>query len=71
MQSLTPPQKCQTTLAAIRMFSKNFLPCLFNVYGATAVENRPFVIKAIEAFVAIADPSVCPFRMTILALNGF
>jgi hypothetical protein len=53
------------------MFSKNFLPCLFNVYGATAVENRPFVIKAIEAFVAIADLSVCPFRMTILALNGF
>lgn len=50
--------EAKTNVAAFASFSRNFLPCLFNVFGATAAENRPVVIKAIEAYVAITDAAV-------------
>lgn len=57
-QSDDAVKEAKANVAVLASFARNFLRCLFNVFGATSVENRPSVIKAIEAYVSITEASV-------------
>eukprot|EP01116_Phalansterium_solitarium_P021664 TRINITY_DN6825_c0_g1_i2.p1 TRINITY_DN6825_c0_g1~~TRINITY_DN6825_c0_g1_i2.p1 ORF type:complete len:1290 (+),score=619.19 TRINITY_DN6825_c0_g1_i2:80-3871(+) len=57
-RGLAVPTQAQGTenVAALAVFAKNFLPCLFNVFGAsTAADQHAAVQRAIEAYVSITD----------------
>jgi ribosomal RNA-processing protein 12 len=52
------PQQAKQNLAAIAVFSKNFLPILFNIYSVVPAEEIGTVHRAIESFVSISEASV-------------
>ena len=48
-------------ISILASFSKNFLPCLFNVFSTASEDQIPFLQNAIEAYISITDTKVLFF----------
>ncbi|EGC37496.1 hypothetical protein DICPUDRAFT_149879 [Dictyostelium purpureum] len=49
------PERATQILNSVSVFSKNYLPILFNIFPTSNQDQRYFVLNAIEAFVSITD----------------
>jgi hypothetical protein len=53
-----PTSAAKKNVAVLASFSKNFLPCLFNIFGTATEDQRPYLQQAIEAYLSITEPKV-------------
>ncbi|PRP88643.1 hypothetical protein PROFUN_02739 [Planoprotostelium fungivorum] len=68
-KAVYPPEQAASNLKAITVFTKNFLPILFNIFTdeATSKEDRRAVNKTASNFVSASDPkTVMPFFKTVM-----
>ena len=48
----------KTNVAALAVFSKNFLPIFFNIYAPSAPEDKPSILAATESYVSVTEQGV-------------
>ncbi|KAK5584111.1 hypothetical protein RB653_005718 [Dictyostelium firmibasis] len=54
---LVTQERATQLLKSVSVFSKNYLPILFNIFPTSNQDQRYYILNAIEAFVSITDPA--------------